>query len=50
MKRIKKIISFFLLQMFVINFLSCSNSFCFASENEKKLEGHAQFYELMTIR
>ena len=31
--------------MFVINFLSCSNSFCFASENEKKLEGHAQFYE-----
>lgn len=45
MKRIKKIISFFLLQIFVINFLSCSNSFCFASENEKKLEGHAQFYE-----
>ena len=45
MKRIKKIISFFLLQMFIINFAFCSNCYCFASENSKKLEGHAQFYE-----
>lgn len=45
MERIKKIISFFLLQMFIINFAFCSNCYCFASENSKKLEGHAQFYE-----
>ena len=31
--------------MFIINFAFCSNCYCFASENSKKLEGHAQFYE-----
>lgn len=45
MERIKRIISFFLVTMFIINFIFCSNSYCFASENGKKLEGHAQFYE-----
>ncbi len=45
MGRIKRIISFFILQIFIINFVFCSNSNCFANENTKKLEGHAQFYE-----
>lgn len=45
MERIKRIISFFLLQMFIFNFLSCSSSICFANESKKKLEGHAQYYE-----
>lgn len=31
--------------MFIINFVFCANTNCFASENGKKLEGHAQFYE-----